>query len=191
MHQPDNSLLTSVYRKLTHTDFYLHWDSHHHLSAKFSVIDTLQHKAKTVCSSQEKDEHLNKALQRCNYPAWVLNMVNTKQKNKNRANQGTNKNKKYTDSNNKPYIVVPYVQGMGESCKIICRKHWFEMYFKGGNTIKDLLVHPKDRDTIPQKSGVIYRFKCSRVDCKKGYIGESGRTFAERFREHEGTLTYP
>ena len=58
------------------------------------------------------------------------------------------------------------------------------MYFKGGNTIKDLLVLPKDRDTILQKSGVIYRFRCGRVDCDKEYIEESGRTFAERFREH-------
>ena len=35
--------------------------------------------------------------------------------------------------------------------------------------------------TILQKSGVIYRFKCGRVD---KYTGESGRTFAERFREN-------
>ena len=48
----------------------------------------------------------------------------------------------------------------------------------------ELLVHPKDRDNILQKSGVIYRFKCGRVDCKDEYIGESGRTFTERFREN-------
>ena len=41
MPQPDNSLLTSVYRKPTLTDLYLHWNSHQHLSAKFSVINTL------------------------------------------------------------------------------------------------------------------------------------------------------
>ena len=58
------------------------------------------------------------------------------------------------------------------------------MFFKGGNTIKDLLVHSKDRDTILQKGGVIYRFRCGRVDCKEEYMGESGRTFVERFREH-------
>ena len=58
------------------------------------------------------------------------------------------------------------------------------MHFKGGNTIKDLLVHPKDKDNILQKSGVIYRFRCGRVDCEEGYLGESRRTFAERFREH-------
>ena len=47
-----------------------------------------------------------------------------------------------------------------------------------------LPVHPKDKDDILQKRGVIYRYKCGRVDCEEEYIGESGRTFAERFREH-------
>ena len=51
MSQSDNSLLTSVNRKPTHTDLYLQWDSHHHLSAQFSVINTLKHRAKTVSSN--------------------------------------------------------------------------------------------------------------------------------------------
>ena len=80
--------------------------------------------------------------------------------------------------------MVPFLQGWSENCKDICRKHWVEMYFRGGNTIRDLLVHPKDRDTILQKSGVIYSYKCGSVDCEEEYIEESGCTFAERFREH-------
>ena len=95
----------------------------------------------------------------------------------------SNKNKTNIDGN-KPCIVVPYVKGMSESCKNICRKHGIEMYFKGGNTIKILLVHPKTQTTILQKGGEIYRYKCGRVDCEEEYIGESGRTFDERFREH-------
>ena len=59
-----------------------------------------------------------------------------------------------------------------------------EVYFRRGSTIRDLLVHPKDRDTILKKSRVIYRYRCGRVDCEEEYIGESGRTFGERFREH-------
>ena len=31
---------------------------------------------------------------------------------------------------------------------------------------------------------MIYRYKCGRVDCDEEYIGESGRTFTVRFREH-------
>ena len=50
-------------------------------------------------------------------------------------------------------------------------------------TIKDLLVAPKDKDHIIKKSGIIYRSKCDRVECDEEYIGESSRTFGERFKE--------
>ena len=39
--EADGSLSITVYRKPTHTGQYLQWDSHHHLSVKFSVIQTL------------------------------------------------------------------------------------------------------------------------------------------------------
>ena len=72
MPQPDNSLVTTVYRKPTHRDLYLHWNSHLHLSAKFSVINTLKHRAKTVCSNQlllkKEEDHLNRTLRRFKYP---------------------------------------------------------------------------------------------------------------------------
>ena len=38
------------------------------------------------------------------------------------------------------------------------------------------------KDHITMKSGIIYRFKCNRVDCDDEYIGESSRTFGERFK---------
>ena len=74
--EADGSLSITVYRKPTHMDQYLQWDSHHHLSAKFSVIQTLSHRASTVCSKpellqQEKDD-LRKALIKCKYPKWAL-----------------------------------------------------------------------------------------------------------------------
>ena len=76
------------------------------------------------------------------------------------------------------------MKGLSETCKTICRKHGIEMLFKGANTIRELLVHPKNNDNILKKSGVIYRYKCGRVDCEDEYIGESDRTFVERYREH-------
>ena len=48
---------------------------------------------------------------------------------------------------------------------------------------------PKDKDTIMKKSGVIYRYKCNRVECDEEYIGESARNFAERFKEHLKTAS--
>ena len=37
----DDSLSTSVFRKPTHTDLYLQWDSHHTISSKYSVAGML------------------------------------------------------------------------------------------------------------------------------------------------------
>ena len=51
--EADNPLSISVYRKPNHTDQYLKWDSHCNLAAKYSVIGTLTHRAKTVCMGQE------------------------------------------------------------------------------------------------------------------------------------------
>ena len=48
--EADGKLSITVYRKPIHTDQYLQCDSHHHLSAKCRVINTLTHRAKTVCN---------------------------------------------------------------------------------------------------------------------------------------------
>ena len=43
---------------------------------------------------------------------------------------------------------------------------------------------PRTR-SYAEKGGVIYRYKCDRVDCDEEYIGESSTTFGERFKEHQ------
>ena len=117
--EADGTLSITVYRKPTHTDQYLQWDSHHHLSAKFSVIHTLSHRATTVCSKaellQQEKDHLRKALTKCKYPKWALDKV---EKRLNRStsevidganNQGTTAAQPVTNEvKNKGHIVIPY-----------------------------------------------------------------------------------
>ena len=189
----DGSLNTKVYRKPTHTDLYLQWDSHHSIAAKYSVINTLHHRAKAVSSNnqllKEEEDHLQEVLTRNKYPLWALNRVKIKNRTT-QANQQqqhrtqSNVNTSRTTGNQKSYMVLPYVKGLSESIKNVGKKHGIQIYFKGGNTIKSLLVTPKDKDHITKKSGIIYRFKCNRVDCEDEYIGESSRTFGERYKEH-------
>ena len=182
----DGSLSTSVYRKPTHTDLYLQWDSHHTLTSKYSMIGTLQHRAQTICSNpqllQKEEQHLKKALKNCKYPTWALNRIQMKTKKQNSKQVPTNR----TNMNNqkKPYIVVPYYSGLSESIKNTGRKFGVQVYFKGGTTIKSLLMTTKDKNPIQKQSGVIYRYQCDRVDCDEECIGESSRTFGERFKEH-------
>ena len=47
--QKDGTLTSSGYRKPIHTDLYLQWYSYHNLDCKYSVINTLTHRARAVC----------------------------------------------------------------------------------------------------------------------------------------------
>ena len=84
----------------------------------------------------------------------------------------------------KDHIVIPYPQGLYESIKKICGRYSIQTHFKGSNTIQNILVSPKDKDSMVSKSGVIYWFQCGDLSCDDEYIGETSRTFGERYKEH-------
>ena len=173
----------------------MQWDSHHHLSAKFSVIHTLSHRAKTVCSKpellQQEKDNLRKALTKCKYPKWALDKVekrlyrSTSEVIDGVNNQGTTAVQPVTnEAKTKGHIVIPYTQGLCESINKICGRYGIQTHFKGGRTIKSLLVSPNDKDPIVNQSGAIYWYQCGDLGCDDEYIGETSRTFGKRYKEH-------
>ena len=148
----DGYLSITVYRKPTHTNQYLQWDSHHHLSAKFSVIQTLSHRASTVCSNSEllqrEKEHLRKVLTNCKYPKWVLDKVEKRLNRSSRqVNDGGNNNALSANHEvqTKEHIVIPYTQGLCESIKKIFGRYGIQTHFKGGRTIKTFWSLPRTK----------------------------------------------
>ena len=71
-----------------------------------------------------------------------------------------------------------------ESFKHIYGKYGIRVHFKGNTTIKQALMHPKDKDSRDNKSGVIYSLQCNNITCNEEYIGETARTLGERCKEH-------
>ena len=65
-------------------------------------------------------------------------------------------------------MVVPYTKVHSESFKNICSQVGIQVHFERENTIKSLLVAPKDKDKITQKGGVMYRYKCHMLACDDG-----------------------
>ena len=188
-------LSTTVYRKPTHTDQNQEWDSHHHFSAKFSVIHTFSHRAQTVCSNPEllhkEKTHLRNALTQCKNPKWALDKVERRlnqpsSEASHRANnQGTTGAQPATkEVKTKGHIVIPYTHCLCESMKEIFGRNGIQTYFKGSNTIRNLLVSPKDKDPMVNQSGAIYWFQCGDLSHDDEYIGETSRTFGERYKEH-------
>ena len=54
---------------------------------------------------------------------------------------------------------------------------------------KICFMFPKDREAITKQSNIIYWFKFGRTECDNEYIGESARTFEERYKEHLKALS--
>ena len=105
--EADNTLSPTVYRKPMHTDQYLQLDSHHYIVAKYGVISTLTHRARTVCTKPEllnkEIQHLRKALTECKYPKWDLDKIERKFINNNQEESNVRDNQvelREEDSNN-------------------------------------------------------------------------------------------
>ena len=98
-------------------------------------------------------------------------------------NESSSTDSQQNYNHNNISMVVPYVQGLEETFKRTCNKKGIQIHFKGSNTIRTLLMAPKDKDTKLQKSGVIYKYKCPQINCPEEYIGENGRGFGDRLKE--------
>ena len=190
--QPDNTLSTTVYRKPTHTDQYLHWDSNHHITAKQIVFNTLAHGAKTVSSTQDsldkELDHIKTALKHCQFPSWALNQWHHRfiqsQLHSNNPTSPPNNNNTTDQTKTKATIVVPYIPNTSEKFKKVCKNKGIQVHFKGSNTLRKELGNPKDKDPKANQTGIIYHYQCPHINCSSTYTGESGRTLGDRIKEH-------
>ena len=80
--------------------------------------------------------------------------------------------------------MVPYIQGISEKFKKLCKSKGIQVYFKGTNTLRTQLVTPKDKGPNLKKGGIIYHYKCPHINCTEAYIGETGRELRDRVNEH-------
>ena len=193
--EADGTLSITVYRKPTHTDQYVQWDSHHHLSAKFSVIHMLSHRATTVCSKselhqQEKDQ-LRKALTKCKYLKWALDKV---EKRLNRSisevidgvnNQGTTAAQLVS---NEVKIRVTLLYPTHKVFVKASKRSVVDMAFKPTSKV----AGPSRAFWSPPRTKTLWStevvpsiwYQCGDIGCDYEYIGETSRTFGERYKEH-------
>ena len=84
---------------------------------------------------------------------------------------------------------MPYFPGLSESFKKIFNYMPVQVCFKGVNTLKSMLMHPKDKISSDQKKDLVYHWECKADGCNSSYIGETSRALGERVKEHSKSTT--
>ena len=183
----ERSLRTSVYRKATHTDQYLLFDSHHPLIHKLGVIRTLFHRADSICldkdSKDNEHKHLKTALDACGYKSWTFHkaLKDSTQKQDITAAPSTTNQGEPTRSFN---TTIPYVSDLSEKIRRIFGNYKLPVSFKPKNTLRQQLVHPKDKIPKDKKTNIVYGIQCKDNECTETYIGETKQPLAKRMYQH-------
>ena len=178
----DGSLDVSIYRKPTHTNRYLHFKSHHPTHVKRGVVRCLHDRAREIISTQDnlqkEVDHLARVLKQNGYPANFIRDASTPPMQETADTSGRDEEQ---EREKEPLVVIPYVTGMSEDIRRVCRKFNIRVVFKSGRTLRSMLTKVKDTLPLGKQSNVVYRIPCS---CGQVYIGETKRRLETRLMEH-------
>ena len=174
----DGCLSTSIYRKPTHTDQLLNFDSHHPLSSKRSVVSSLSKRCNLIPSTTEartqEKFYLRGVFAANNYTKEFVFQA---------AFQSTSVSKSPNCDSPKATVTIPYIKGISEHIRRILAECNIQIRFKTVNTLRQLLSHPKDQTQIGKQSCVVYSIPCR--DCNSSYIGETGQHLSTRLHQHK------
>ena len=140
-------------------------------------------RAENVCSDPDilakEMEHLNRVFCYNNYPQWLINKWSKSDKQDPLIHPETEFEIKKCF-----YISVPYFLGLSESYKKNFKYTPIQFCFKGINTLKSLLMHPKDKISIDEKKDLVDHCEYKADGCNSFYIKEMSRALGERVKEH-------
>ena len=174
----NRSTKITIYRKATHTDQYLDWNSNHHVKQKMGLISTFEHRIEELVTEEEDKKkelrHVRKALRRCGHPNWTMNR---RRSNRDKTEQDESRGK----------VVLPYVKGVSERLTRIFRKYNIRTIHKPSAKLKNILCNKmKDKVELLDKTGTVYYNQCHRhkEPKKNDYVGETDRVLRKRLYEH-------
>ncbi len=135
---------------------------------------------------KEKDDIRN-ALHLNGYPDWVIDqgdhltptdtpLDNTSIIHENEDNDHIRLHPPQTVSHKKRIfpVVIPIIKGVSEELTRLFKKYEVPMYFKPTNTLRQLLVRPKDKLKKERVLGPVYQISCEK--CLATYISETERS---------------
>lgn len=184
-----------IFRKPTHTDRYLDFSSHHAKEHKISTASTLLFRASNLPSSFEgktrETNHVRAALEANGYPPAVISNILNKKPPPSTVpppEELVSMFFKWADPSNtyQGFACLPYISGLTEPLTRLLRKNDIRVVNKPLKTLQQEFPSPKFRQPSDFQCNVVYKIPCK--DCPWNYIGETGRCFQTRKKEHQRNL---
>ena len=196
--RPNKKLCIDVYRKPTHTDRYLDYNSHHDRKHKANTARTLIHRALTLPNTEEGKtnelKHVTDALRTNGYPMTTINNTINNIQSSSTAPSPEELVGMFFRSVDPPettkqlnYATLPYVKGITESLTTTLRKYGISVTTKPLQTLQQHFPSLKHKVESDKQTNVVNKILCA--DCSWSYIGETGRSFETRKKKHVRNVT--
>lgn len=124
------------------------------------------------------------------YNKWVVRNMVTKHKTKlhNKQNPISKLTPIKEKNNNIKFATFNYVDNRIHAITKILRKENFKIAYRTNQNLKRKLHNNNNNNIDKMEGNGIYKLTCN--DCKKVYIGQTGRKFKQRFKEHVNDFRY-
>ena len=168
--------------KPTYTDQYLNFNSNHPLIHKRLVVPTLTTRAQLIYVTTAEDgrselSHSRNAFRANNFKECALDVPPAR--NKKQVTTTDKTTTKFT----RPMLGIPYIQGLSEQLSRTYQSHRVYLFHKPSNTIRSIILHPKDKTPKEKLFGAINHITCD-DHTHHTYIGETKRPLSIRLNEH-------
>jgi len=183
---------TTVYRKPTNNDIYLHWNSFTPKSWRIGTLKTLLLRAYKICSNskyrQEELEHISKVFHEINgYPKRLIKDLIKKAEDGIFSEQIDQDKRATTSILNLPYKGIQgekLIKSMLTTAKQISENIEIKTVYTG--TKLETQFNVKDRTDFKHQHNIVYKANCPDQTCEAMYVGETARRIDSRIDEHAG-----
>ena len=180
IHRTPTGIRTAIYRKPTFTDTIIPHTSNHPAHQKHAAVRFLFNRLHSYNLQQDEYNHeLNTIHNILQNNAFPIKPHKPPIHNPTRLT----KNKTTTQK----WASFTYIGKETSYITNLFRKTQLKIAFRTTNTIGNLLSHKNPNPDKYSMSG-IYKLTCP--DCNKAYVGQTGRRFVTRFKEHEKAFRY-
>ena len=169
-----NTIQVSVYRKPTHTNKYLDFNSHHPTTHKRSVVNSLPNRADNIPTStsgkRKERKHVFNVLMDNGYPKQFLKQCDKHRRLKEKQGPLDTDNSAVSQTK---FITLPYIKGVSEQISRTLKRENLNVSYKPIDTLHKHFPKPKDRIDRDQTRSVVYSIDCQ--DCDFVYVGQTDR----------------